>query len=494
MDMWIFARRLAAAGVLILAAGCSSIFDAHSRKETFRNHYYQGNYPMAETELWQKVSSDHGSGDEVMWMLEAGSFYFLTGNTGRAAVCFDVADVLIEDFDRRAVVSARDAAGEVGSAFTNPAAVAYRGLYRDRVLLPVYAGFNCLAAGDDVNFSAYVNRMRDAMEQVQQVYAWDIEQEKKSSENYEKQNAETIKKSGMTEDTIRSKLDQSAEFKQSEEALAAAARPEYGNFLNPLAIFISGMMYWRDNQADNALIEFKRLYDAMPQDPLARKLYVTALRRNRAEVPPALANVKPYDFPVASDVVYVVFANGRCADYKQITVHMVLPTGYSGFAYPTCEYYPAPFPQLEVTAGGRSAKTEILADMDAVASNEYNARKTAMVTRIVISFLVKEATTAAAAIVAHETGNDWAAVGAIAAASVYKFAFNTADTRCWELLPKQYQLAILPMPADRKMTFTLPGVKLPQAVFPPGCRSAIVLVTAANAATTGVKVLPFSDK
>ena len=132
--------------------------------------------------------------------------------------------------------------------------------------------------------------------------------------------------------------------------------------------------------------------------------------------------------------------------------------------------------------------------MDAVVTNEYNARKAAMITRIVISFLVKEAAAAAAAVAAYEAGNGWAAAGAIAAASVYKFAFNTADTRCWELLPKQYQLAILPMPSDRRMKLSLPGVSLPQVVFPPDCKSAIVLVTAPTTTVINVKILPFTDR
>ena len=36
-----------------------------------------------------------------------------------------------------------------------------------------------------------------------------------------------------------------------------------------------------------------------------------------------------------------------------------------------------------------------------------------------------------------------------------KYVMNNADTRAWELLPKEYQIAQIPMPKDRKIHLKL---------------------------------------
>ena len=39
----------------------------------------------------------------------------------------------------------------------------------------------------------------------------------------------------------------------------------------------------------------------------------------------------------------------------------------------------------------------------------------------------------------------------------YKYLFNTADTRCWELIPAEISLAVLPMPEDGQLQIILPA-------------------------------------
>ena len=43
------------------------------------------------------------------------------------------------------------------------------------------------------------------------------------------------------------------------------------------------------------------------------------------------------------------------------------------------------------------------------------------------------------------------------AAAASKVIFNTADTRTWEMLPKEYQFAEFPLPADRRITVAPAG-------------------------------------
>lgn len=112
-----------------------------------------------------------------------------------------------------------------------------------------------------------------------------------------------------------------------------------------------------------------RLYEALPSNPLVRQLYVTILDRTKQKVPEDLKEVRPFDFPLDRDCVYVLFANGRSAAFRQVAIYYPVMT-----AYPVCEYYPAPYRFLKVIAGGQSGETRLLADMDAILAQEYDER------------------------------------------------------------------------------------------------------------------------
>ena len=70
--------------VLMSSAACSTIRDAHSAKENMMTHYMAGQYDQAREILDDRLrpsawynDSVVGTGDEVMWRLEAGSLCFL---------------------------------------------------------------------------------------------------------------------------------------------------------------------------------------------------------------------------------------------------------------------------------------------------------------------------------------------------------------------------------------------------------------------------------
>lgn len=80
-----------------------------------------------------------------------------------------------------------------------------------------------------------------------------------------------------------------------------------------------------------------------------------------------------------------------------------------------------------------------------------------MITRMVISYLIKEGAAITANEIARHTDNDLIYLGTLVTTSVYKYLFNTADTRCWELIPAEISLAVLPMPEDGQLQIILPA-------------------------------------
>lgn len=113
-----------------------------------------------------------------------------------------------------------------------------------------------------------------------------------------------------------------------------------------------------------------------------------------------------------------------------------------------------------------------------------------MIARIVLSTAIKEgAGYAGAWAVGRE--NEAAGAAVLLASMVYRAAFNTADTRSWEILPKEFQFCILPMPENRTVVLEPDGRKSGErsVVIPEADRSAIVYVNAPAAGELRVQVL-----
>ncbi|MDD3117314.1 MAG: hypothetical protein PHO45_08130, partial [Victivallaceae bacterium] len=120
-----------AAGIVFFT-GCSSFVNAHRQKEQLMSYYLSGRNEQTKQIIDDKLRSTSGAGDEVMWLLEAGSFNFNTGNFAASLENFRSAEKLIAEYDERAVVSIRDAMSESATTLTNLNTLSYRGFCRDR--------------------------------------------------------------------------------------------------------------------------------------------------------------------------------------------------------------------------------------------------------------------------------------------------------------------------------------------------------------------------
>ena len=497
-------RRLAALFALFALAGCSTVENSHRQKSDMMRSYEAGDNAAAQEEIDRKLreptwynTSVVGSGDEIMWRLEAGGMNFHLGKFRRAIDEFKAAERLIGEYDDRAKVSLRDAGAEIGTSVTNLNTLPYRGFCRDRMALAIYKSLAYLGADDEGAFRAQLRRLRNEQKKVQDDYRDFFEREKAELEAARKENPEAAKKA--RESSSGTKLADNAdnaEFKAGMETVRKIANRGYGNFLNPAATFLSGLGAMRDGNYDNARIEFKRLYEAMPANPLARRYYATSLKLADRPVPAELNGTEPFQFPLDRDCVFVLFANGRSAAFRQIALYFPVMT-----AWPMCEFYEAPFSGVRVSAGGVRYDSMLLADMDGIIAQEFQERLPGMIARIVLSTLIKEGAYYAGLAAVEKSDMD-PLVKAITMLSVaiggtaYRTAMNTADTRSWEILPKEFQLTQFPMPEKREISIVLIGrgnsarkVKLPEK-----CRSAIVFVSAPSERNVRCHVLPLSSK
>ncbi len=498
-------RVLPAAAACILFAGCSSVVNSHTQKEDLMADYMNGNNENALDKIDYKLrepawynSSVVGTGDELMWRLEAGSMNFHLGNFPECLEQLKLAEDMINAYDERAKVSARDIGAETGAALTNLNALPYRGYCRDRIALAVYKALAYLGTGNEEAFHAQIRRLRNEQKKVQDDYSKFFEEEKKRLDERKAKNPDAAKKTEANGTITKISANPgNTAFKNGMATVRKIANRGYGNFLNPAAIFLSGLGSIRDGEYDNARIDFQHLSEAMPNNPLFRQYYVTVLNKAEREIPDYLADIRPFDFPLDENCVYVVFANGRSAALKEISISFPIMT-----AWPMCEFYNAPFQNLEAEAGGKKYSTMILSDMDGILAQEFEERLPGMITRIVLNTLIKEAAYyAGLAVVAAQKDMDPTVRAATLATvaiggAVYREAMNTADTRSWEILPKEFQLTQFPMPKDRTVKLKLNGGKpvSESLLIPDVCKSAIIFVDAPSAQNVAFHVLPIKSK
>lgn len=441
------------AGCILLSSGCSSIIDARKQKQPFMASYYSGNVKQAAVDLAGKGEDRAGTGDELMWRLDEGTADFTAGEYKKSIDTFKKCEKLIEEYDDRAVVSARDGGAEGGSAFTNPNALPYKGMYLDRVMLNAYKALDYFALNDPSGAQVELRRLREAQKKIVKQFDDEIQ---KSQKEIDAQNLKNQKKSGTMggQDTTVSfnKIVKNPVVNEAFTQSGQKANKLYGSLGNPFVSYFSAIGYLLENNYSEALVDFRNLYKMNPQNNIIQRDYITCAKKIGDKIPAELAKVKPFDYPLNNKIVYVILFNGRAPALKQMKFQIILPyVGYTGIAFPTYEYFPVAMSGLEVDYSykkkNESAKTEQVADFDSIMSQEYHNKLPSMITRLVISTLTKEIASYAAVQAAKQAGTG-AEIGAYALTGLYKWAFNTADTRCWETLPKEVQITHFPIPDD----------------------------------------------
>jgi hypothetical protein len=406
--------------------------------------YAAGDYENAVKIVNKKAEARAGTGDELMWRLEQGKIRFDAGDYKGSLEAFEKCEALIRDFDDRASVNARAAGAETGSAFTNQNALPYKGFNYDRILLNTYKALDYFALGNASDANVELRRAYERQKEAEKNFADEI---KKQEEENRKEGEKAGKQ--VTFDGLEK---EHPELKKSYDEMKSKSNKTYGNLMNPFVTYMSGMRYLMDKNYPEADVDFRNLYKMDTDNPLIQQYYVTTSQYMANKIPKELTGIKPFSYPLNTNTVFVIFENGLAPAFREQKIQIVLPTGYSGIAYSDLEYFPVSIGSLEImNSSGTSFKTLTISAMDSVVSEEYKEIFPGMITRLVVSTIVKEAASAAAVVAASQVegaGGVVAMVGTVVGTSVYKYTFNTADTRCWQTLPREFQVAQIPMPED----------------------------------------------
>ncbi|NOY74636.1 MAG: hypothetical protein GXP32_02455, partial [Kiritimatiellaeota bacterium] len=344
------------------------------------------------------------------------------------------AEKIIYDYEHRARISARDGVSETAAFLTTPNALPYKGNYYEKILLNAFKGLDYMALGD----------MSGARVELRRAY----ERQKEAERHY----AEDIRKAGKQASVkrldVRQAIENSADLRETMKNIAAAANQKLANFANPFVSYLSAICYLSDGDYNEALVDFKRLRKMDPSIKLVERDLATCARKIGGAIPKDIKST-PFDYPLDKNIVYVIFASGLSPALKERKIQIPLPILYTGVAFPVPEFQNSesntPL-SVNSPAAGLNIKTERIADMNAVFGEAYRKALPLTITRMALSAAARDAGTVALAVTTRK--DPLVALGATLAASAYKYAFNRADLRSWQMVPGMFQAAQLPFPPD----------------------------------------------
>ncbi len=431
---------------LMAALGCNGPRDRLAR---FDHLYTQGDWNGAWTCVQEVPEPGNPpKGNDLLWALQRATVQRELQDYQTSNQWFDKAEDMMKYYDLGS-----KALDGVGSTLVNENTIPYRGSTYDGIMVNTYKALNYMALGQDdaarVEFNRAVERQRRARER------FNAEIQREKAENDEKKTNKSVDydktlNNDATEEKIRAKYASLYEFEA------------YPDFVNPFATYIAGIFFTMIDDPDKAIDLLKESAGMVGSSQ--------TIMEDFAGVDQWLSEGKPIP-----PCVWVIYENGVGPIKEEFRVDLPLymvskDVLYAGIALPKLTPRSLATRDLTVKSGETWVRTEEVADMDRVIQTEFAKVFPGILARALIS--------AAAKVVMQDTLTDRGGMGGQLmglAAAIYSQVTTAADCRIWTSLPKDFQVARVPMPKDPQLQIRLDGGE-PREVSIPACRYALVYV------------------
>ncbi len=337
--------------------------------------------------------------------------------------------------------------GSQGAALiTNLANLPYEGHGYDKIMLHTYMTLNWLELGDFDRARVELNRLQQRQrylvaENSRRIEATQAEARKAREGQVGPDGRTSSYNVGRAEQDPRLQ----SQIAGIESGLAAQMKG-YGPYVNPFSVFLDGLYFMvrPDGPSDmeRARKSMERVAGMNPHN--------TYLRED-LRVAENLATGANDD-----GTTYVLFETGSAPSYDELRIDV--PTflfsdrvAYVGAALPVLHVHDHFLPSVDVGAGGRSYRTELLCSMDGVVAQDYRDAFKSVLVKTLISTGIKAAASAA---IQNQFKNQGQAAELLSGliTGITSYATTIADTRSWSALPKQFQYCRFPTPADGIVT------------------------------------------
>jgi hypothetical protein len=221
----------------------------------------------------------------------------------------------------------------------------------------------------------------------------------------------------------------------------------YADYVNPFTVYLDGL-YFLYAGADASDLERARKSLSRVQEIVGSNKFVDAdlqfaESETNGQLPPPCT--------------YVIFETGQAASRDQVRFDIpiiVVKVSYVGTAFPKLAFHSNYATDLTVKAGELEEKTVTVASMDSIVALDFRNEWPTILTKTIISTTAKAAANYAINDAAQRAGGTLGGLLSKFATAGAQAAMNIADTRSWTTLPKEFQVARIATPSDRKLVLS----------------------------------------
>jgi uncharacterized protein len=392
-----FGRVLVAGALVMLATGCQT-YDR--RAAGFTQATQRGDIAAAVRQADRQAEAGQGTKDEILLRLEQGQTWLTAAVAGtvpgaatadgaatqglqRAVAAFDQAEAKVNAYEEAARVRV---GSEIGALVTNQASLPYRGRAYDKVMMNTYKAVAYLALGEKdkarVELNRALQRQRDAVAaNAKRIAAAQTEAEQGRQGALRDGNGRAA---AYDADQAMGDARTGPALQATLDASVVALKP-YGDYVNPFAVFLDGLFFTvlgeDGSDRERGRKSFERVAALVPENDYLRADLAAA--RQAAEEGRAVTGV-----------TYVIFETGAAPARAEARVD--IPTylasrrlSYVGASFPKLVYHGDYVDRLDITAGGRTQRTALVASMDGVIANDFKNEWPAVVTKTLLSAATK---------------------------------------------------------------------------------------------------------
>lgn len=451
------------AATALAALGCQS--DLRRSVAAIDAAYAAGDFEAASRTA-EECANRNGDDaqDRLLWWLEAGRARQAAGSAEASAAWYERAvDEVRPYLDSKAEATVTEA---LVTTAVNQTLRTYRATPPERIMLCTLQAANFLARGDPARARVELNRAADFQQDAVARHAAEVNA---AQEQVNKEWSSKGWSASISSDAVG---------RVRQEQARDAATLGKASFANPFASYLRAafLIVAGTDAGDlqNARADLRAVQEMMPG------------------LACAAADIELIDAgaPAAGRAVTWVFLlTGMAPDYREFRLDIPIPVGnvnYVSAAFPILRRR-ADFVPAFAAAGEGGARSETIADIDAMVEADFDSRLPLIVTQEIVSSAGKAAATWAASQAAYAQDNTTGILVQIAGIA-YQAASTAADLRCWSTMPKQVALLRLPTPADGQLSLvTAEGAPVCRLDLRPGaCNIALVTVPSAQPAAPGI--------
>ena len=414
---------------LALTSGCASM---HQRKqlEAFNQLYGAAQYQQAADSQIDLKSSDAADPEDLLVTLQAATALRYTQKFEQSNSLFDQSEDILKHHNQQMLLG--KTGSTLGSIMLNDAALNYTGTTYDGIMANTYKALNFWQLGNKPLARVEFNRALDRQRRAKEHFASEIAQQQRAISEKQAQDGIDYQKNLNNPNIDRM-------LRQSYSNLYNFAA--YPDFVNPFTTYLAGLFFLHDGDYAKAVDILKEAYGMLPKQATVRDDFIHAQKMRQGT-------------QLTEKYTWVIFENGMAPIKEEFRID--LPTFllsrhvyYTGIALPKLVLQDPAYAYLSIQTEFQSTvQTKALASMDRVIQSEFKKQYPWIVSRALMSALLKTT----AQYFAQQQLGPWGGI----AASLFQLATTSADIRIWSALPKEFQIAKISTPSNGKINITTP--------------------------------------